>query len=259
MGVTDVPPRLITLLSDFGTSDPYVGVMKAAVHRLAPQATCVDLTHQIPPQNIGTASFWLAKSQTYFDAGTVHLAVVDPGVGTRRRPVAFEWSGQYFVGPDNGIFTDLLTAGSAIPPTRVVELDRAKIPASRRGTTFDGRDLFAPAAALLASGAPLTAVGAEVPPDSLLTSPTIFSPRHPKVRAIDHYGNLLTDAPAPENPEARVCLLGQRLIWCDTYESAPASTAVALRGSWGTVEIAVNQGSAAELLGAEIGTPIDVS
>lgn len=255
----EMDPRVITLLTDFGTRDPYVGVMKAAIHRLAPTARCIDLTHDVPAQNVSTASFWLAKSQPYFGPGTVHLVVVDPGVGTERRPVAFERGRQYFVGPDNGVFTDLLTERSETSISEAVELQRCRIPVERRGTTFDGRDLFAPAAALLVCGRSLSSVGTMVSTSSIVTSPEIFSPKHHKVRAIDHYGNLLTDAPIPDDPDAIVSILGQKLKWCSTYGAAPDDTVFALRGSWDTIEIAVNQGSAAEQLGAEVGTPIEVS
>ncbi len=250
--------RVVTLLTDFGIRDPYVGVMKAALHRLAPEVSAIDLTHDIPPQNIGVASFWLSKSQPYFEPRTVHLVVVDPGVGTERRPVAFEWADHFFVGPDNGIFTDLLTARPDVPPPVAVELDRTRIPSQRRGTTFDGRDLFAPAAALIATGQLLSTIGRPVPPRSLRISEQIYSCSRPKVRAIDHYGNLLTDAPIPVRRGAVVSILGRTLPWCATYAEAPPREAVAIRGSWGTIEVAVNQGSAAELLGATIGTPIRV-
>ncbi len=252
-----MPAPLITLLTDFGSRDPYVGVMKGVLLRTAPDARLVDLTHEIDRQDVSGGSFWLEKSAAYFPRGTIHLVVVDPGVGTTRRAIAFERSGQIFVGPDNGIFTDLLASGTSEWGSAVV-LDRALIhPNGRRGTTFDGRDLFAPAAALLARGEPLTALGPSTNPTTIATFPEIYDPARPRVRVIDHYGNLLTDAPSPIEDRS-VIIQGRSIPWATTYGDARDDGPIALRGSWGTVEIATNGGSAQQALGAVIGTQIEL-
>ena len=142
--------HLITLLSDFGLNDVYVGVMKGVIAQINPALTVVDLTHHIPPQNVTAAQFNLINAYPYFPDGTVHVVVVDPGVGGARRGIAARAGGHVFVGPDNGILAPTLRAAA---PAQIHRIDSARSRTSRRGTTFDGRDVFAPAAARLAGGA----------------------------------------------------------------------------------------------------------
>lgn len=252
---------VVTLLTDFGTRDPFVGLMKGVLAALAPAARPIDLTHELPPQDVAAGAFWLRQSVPYFPRGTVHLAVVDPGVGTNRRAVAFEARGQLFVGPDNGLFTDVLPEASAVhvlDPARLREVLRAALPDARpTSATFHGRDVFSPAAALLARGEPLTALGPELPEgrDGLQT----LGERPPRVEVIDRFGNLITNVPwRAEDGPARVSIRGRTLAWVRTYGEAPFGACVALLGSFGTVEIAVREGSAAETLGVGPREPVEI-
>ncbi len=239
--------RLITLLSDFGLNDVYVGVMKGVIAQINPTLTIIDLTHEVPPQNIQSAQFNLISAYPYFPTGTVHVAVVDPGVGGARRPIAVERTDGILIGPDNGIFTGLLDQA-----IRVVELTRAaywRIP--EPSNTFHGRDIFAAVAAHLASGASLTDVGEPIDPTILVQRPLpICIPTANRmmgsVQHIDRFGNVITNIPGNfiQNQSWSVAI-GKRIIpGCQTYGEVKAGEPLALVGSHGWVEIAVNGGDA---------------
>lgn len=250
--------RLISLLTDFGLRDPYVGLMKAVLARTAPGATLVDLSHDIPRHAIETASFWLDRCFSIFPQGTIHLIVVDPTVGSERRPIAVSLFGQIFVCPDNGVLSDvLLRAREAVMQTAVhaVQLDRAQLGAefTRTGTTFDGRDLFSPAAGKLAAGAALTDLGTAFPSRELVTLEVERRPTAARVRAIDLYGNVITDAPVAESGEQELWAMGRPIPFKNTYAEGALDELIAVRGSFGTIELSVNRGSAATLLDCQIG------
>ncbi|MHC5725640.1 MAG: SAM-dependent chlorinase/fluorinase, partial [Nostoc sp.] len=141
---------LVTLLSDFGDRDVYVGIMKGIIAQINRRLTVVDLTHQIPPQDIAAARFCLMNAYPYFPVGTVHVAVVDPGVGSKRRAIAVEFAQGFLVGPDNGIFSGVLSQSPAIAAVELTNLNYRRTPQPSK--TFHGRDIFAPIAANLASG-----------------------------------------------------------------------------------------------------------
>src|SRR5579883_443915 len=158
---------LITLTTDFGTSDHFVGVMKGVILRIAPRATLVDITHGITPFQINEAAFTIAEASRWFPKGTVHVVVVDPGVGTTRRPILVETAGQAFIGPDNGVFTLLYDAA----PCKVREITNPAVMLKHVSRTFHGRDIFAPAAAYYARGTVPSRFGKRI--DDALRSSTL--------------------------------------------------------------------------------------
>jgi S-adenosylmethionine hydrolase len=247
---------LITLLTDFGTADSYVAEVKAALLRAAPQATLVDLTHAVPPGDLRAAAYLLGRTWHRFPEGTVHLAVVDPGVGTPRAALAFGTAGHWFVGPDNGLFTPVLRDAAveivtlAIPPTAA--------------PTFHGRDLFAPAAAALASGTALQALG-----QPFLGIPHRLSYRDPhyegkslvgEVVYVDRFGTLVTNLTPEMVPDYAVIEIEGLDIGPlrRTFGDVPTGGLLAYLGSGGQVEIAVRDGSAARRLGMGVGGRIRV-
>ena len=247
------PSGVITLLTDFGITDPYVGVMKGAILGRFPRATLVDLTHAIAAQDIRAAAFWIERSYRWFAPGSLHLVVVDPGVGTARDPVALEVDGHLFVGPENGVFGAVLDQPG---PKRVHRIDPEKLGITELSSTFHGRDLFGPAAAVLAASADgaLERVGParEAPAGAPRTLGG-------SIVLTDHFGNLITDVRAEELPSAglwRVRVRGQALPVVRTYADAAVGQCVALLGSFGTLELAARNASAAELLGAGPGDAV---
>lgn len=254
---------LITLTTDFGPASRYVAQMKGVLCTRAPGASLVDLSHSISPQNIATAARLLAQAAPWYPPATVHLVVVDPGVGADRRVVAVEAIGQRFVGPDNGLFGWLADHGEL----RAVELDRERLDCPRESATFHGRDLMAPAAAALASGAELTSLGELI--ESVASLPTAPGPARSetsiacRVVEIDRYGNVITDLHrsamdgAPTDDRLRVALGEHETLglW-RTYGDQPPQTLLALVGSDGFVELAITNGNAAEMLDARVGDTV---
>ncbi|HIK54866.1 MAG TPA: SAM-dependent chlorinase/fluorinase [Synechococcales cyanobacterium M55_K2018_004] len=257
---------MITLLTDFGTRDIYVGVMKGAIAQINPALQVVDLTHEIPPQDLFAARFNLMSAFPYFPLGTIHVAVVDPGVGGARRAIALQLQTAFLVGPDNGIFSGILEQHPAIAAVELTNPSywRTSSPSS----TFHGRDIFAPVGAHLASGVPLSALGRAIAPDSLVSLP--LYPCEPTaagtmgtVQYIDQFGNLITNIPASLVSDS---CQGDKVThsWCiqlatttipaaTTYAAVPQGAPLALIGSHGWVEIAINGGNAQQKLGLCVG------
>ncbi len=252
----------ITLLTDFGDADIFVGVMKGVIRSIAPQAVLVDLTHAVPPQDVATAAFYLRMAYAWFPEGTVHLVVVDPGVGTSRRAIAATCEGHFFVAPDNGVLGELLHGRDF----RCVSLDEARYRLASTSATFHGRDLFAPAAAWLATGLPLERLGAPVTdPRPGVTVPATRGTEaiEGRVAWIDHFGNVVSNIPEswlPPDGERLTIRIGPlRLHGLHrTYAEAQEGEAVALINSFGFLEVAVNRGRAADLCSAALGTPVAV-
>ncbi len=243
----------VVLLTDFGLRDHYVGVMKGVIFSRVPEAVCVDLTHEIPPQDVRAAALTLRVSYPYFPEGSVFVCVVDPGVGTERRALVIRAVGRFFVGPDNGLFTPVLSAdpGAEI---RAVEAERFMLP--RASTTFHGRDLFAPLAAEILCGRPLSEFGPRITDPVRLEFPTpepIPGGLRVPVLYVDRFGNLICALRREEAPEGafRIVVEGERVPLVSTYAEVPPGTPLALWGSDGFLEIAVNRGSAAELFGKD--------
>ena len=245
----------VTFLSDYGTRDEFVGVVHSVIRSIAPHVTVIDLTHEIPAYDVRAGSLTLGRATQYLCPGVV-LAVVDPGVGTARRGIAVEVGGgqSYLVGPDNGVLSPALFALDA----QVVQL---VVPDSA-SPTFHGRDVFAPAAARLATGTALDELGERLLHPVRLRTP---APRrdangtlHGEVLTIDRFGNAITNLmPAPgSTPQAVVSGL-HTLRVVRTYAEAEDSEAVALVGSSGWLELAVRNGNAAATLGLRRGDPVE--
>ncbi|HSA55064.1 MAG TPA: SAM-dependent chlorinase/fluorinase [Gemmatimonadaceae bacterium] len=244
---------LITLLTDFGTADGYVGEMKGVLLSALPDATVVDVSHEIPPQDVELARLTVARYWRRFPAGTIHLAVVDPGVGSSRAALAVATEGRLLVGPDNGVLSPALL----MPGVRVVAL---AVPAGA-APTFHGRDVFAPAAAALARGAALESLGTPWPDPVVRRTPEPVREGNGALRgeviAIDRFGNLVTNLAGVRGGVVRIA--GQVLPVRRTYGDAPPAALVALVGSSGLLEIAMRDGSAADALGLTRGATLHVA
>jgi S-adenosylmethionine hydrolase len=235
---------LITLTTDFGNGSPYVAAMKGRLLAGCPEATLVDVSHSIAPFDIFVGAFVLWAGTRDFPSGSVHLAVVDPGVGGSRRRVALRLDGSWYVGPDNGLFGRVLDASEAV--AAALELH---VPPDA-SATFEGRDVFAPAAAALAAGVPLGSIG--VP---LEGEPARLPPRAPSVLWVDNFGNLVTSL-AP--PLGGLRIRGHQIhASARTYSEASPGTPFLYVGSMGLVEVGVREGRADELLGAGPGAPVE--
>ena len=242
---------VIGLLTDFGLQDHYVGVLRAVIAGIAPEALVVDVSHAVPPQSILAGQRLLRASVPYFPAGSIFLAVVDPGVGTSRRPMAVHRAERYFVGPDNGLFTPWLDG-------QAVELTAPEFRLPNVSATFHGRDVFAPAAAHLALGVPLERFG---PP---LTDPIRLDPPLPRtlpdgtivgeIGYVDRFGNLITNITGVSSGAVR--FRERELPLRATYGEAAPGELLALLGSDCEVEIAVRDGNAALALQALAGEQI---
>jgi len=259
------PSGVITLTTDFGLTDPFVGVLKGQVLVRFPQARMVDLTHDIPAHWPGEAGFWLARTFRYFPSGTVHVAVVDPGVGSARAIAAIEAEGHVFLAPDNGLLAPVLESCDAPVSRRVAPQVLERIGVGAVSATFHGRDIFAPLAAELAAGrlAP-AALGAPV---SDLTPGWIEEPVVERTQVsgavvtVDHFGNLVTNIDRRHLrsiPEATVRVAGRELPLRRTYADVRPGEYLALVNSFEVLEIARAEGSAAEGLGLARGAPVTV-
>lgn len=247
-------PAPIVLLTDFGTRDVYVGVMKGVIAGIVRHAPVIDLTHEVPPQDLRTAACSLLFSYPYFPVGSVFCCVVDPGVGTAREPVVLELEGEggliYVVCPDNGLATPLLDR-----VRRAVVLDDPAFHLPRASATFHGRDVFAPASAHLASGVSIERLGSRKEPGALVSLDWPQPTRQgdgwrAQVIHVDHFGNLVTnlagEAVSGDGREWRVHS-GSRTISgiSPTFAAVPIGEPVAYVGSSGYLELAIRQGSAA--------------
>lgn len=273
---------LIALLTDFGLADAYVGTMKGVMLSICPSAQLVDLTHHIAPQDVRAGAYVLSTAFRHFPPHTVFLIVVDPGVGTARQPVAVETAHGVYVAPNNGVLSYVLPHVEVRHAVEIAE-PRYALPGVSR--TFHGRDIFAPAAAYLAAGVPITELGPAVPelvkldpPRLEITPDTIQG----EVIHIDHFGNVITSigylawdgdtltlAPEPGSAPAEPLSFdaaAARIRVADmtingirpTYGAAEPGALLALVGSSGQLELGVNQGSAAARLGARTGDPVEL-
>ncbi len=260
------PTGLITLTTDFGTGSPYVAAMKGVILSINPAARIVDVTHDVPPQDIRAGALALDQVTRWFPAGTVHVAVVDPGVGTERQIVALELEGQYYLGPNNGLF-DCLARRSR--PTTIVAVTDPAYWLPEVSATFHGRDIMAPVAARLSLGLELAKLGHSVASLVALDWPEVqVMPGKitGSVQSIDSFGNLITDIKADALADAPTD--ERLLVECDehqttglyrTYGDQPPMTLMALVGSSGFVELAIVDDSAAAMLGIGKGAKVTLT
>ncbi len=244
---------VITLLTDFGTQDGYAGAMKGVIHAEHEGARIVDLTHEVAPQDVLGGAFALAQAAPFFPDGTVHVAVVDPGVGSARRAIVARGRGGLFVGPDNGLFT-FVADGPAWAIDRVP-------PEWRIHPTFHGRDLFARVGARLAAGArPEEFSSGTVAPERLKLPEPVRAGEElvGEVIHVDRFGNLITNLSGGEMGEAAVEIGGIQAVRATTYADVERGRLVAYTGSAGYLEVAVRDGSAANLLSAGRGVRVRV-
>ena len=252
--------RIITLTTDFGLGDWFVGTMKGVIAGLAPQTHVIDITHDVPAGEVRAGAFALAAAYRFFPKGTIHVAVVDPGVGTKRKAVAVQTADHCFVGPDNGVLSWALR-GEKVKSVRVLE-NRALFlrPLSQ---TFHGRDIFAPVAAYLSRGLSTKELGPVV--KDFVRLPWPEPRRRPgrtegEVIYIDRFGNAITNLPVDGSAECASCeILGKRRVVCPlktSYQSVSSGRPVVVPGSSGFLEVAINGGAAAKLLGLKIGSRI---
>jgi S-adenosylmethionine hydrolase len=252
---------ILTLTTDFGLHGSYVAEMKGVVLGLAPDAALVDVCHTIAPQAVAEGAFVLERLPGAFPIGTVHLAVVDPGVGTDRRLIAAEAAGQWWLGPDNGLFARVLRAH---PPSRVFTLTNPALRRVEVSSTFHGRDLLSPAAAHLLRGGDEYDLGPAIAPEDLVPLPDLdpiptASGLAGRVQFADSFGNLITNVPAGAlTGRAWAVSIGDRSIrrLARTYGEQAPGTLLALVGSTGYLEVAVVNGSAARTLGLGVGAGV---
>jgi S-adenosyl-L-methionine hydrolase (adenosine-forming) len=257
---------IVTLTTDFGLSDHFVGTMKGVIAGLAPEAQLVDISHLVSPFDIVEGAFVVAEAYRYFPKGSVHLVVVDPGVGTQRRAIVAEAAGQFFVAPDNGVLS-LLWARE--PKAKVREVTARRYFLKPVSDTFQGRDIFAPVAGRLAGGTPAARFGKRIEDYFRLASlePVRTGKRtwQGRILKIDHFGNLITNFAIGEfealRSHAFVFECGQRQIvdLARTFAEVKAGELSAIVGSAGYIEIVTNQGSAARLAACAAGAPVELT
>lgn len=262
--------NLITLTTDFGYKDPFVGMMKGVIYNINDSATIVDISHGIENQNILEGAFIISKSFKYFPDNTVHVVVVDPGVGSSRRPLLIASSGHYFVGPDNGVFSMIIEND---PFSRVFEVTEEKYFLKNISATFHGRDVFAPVAAWLSKGFSTGSFGSIIEDYTKIKIPPVER-RHSIVRGsviyTDIFGNIITNIPsavvdeilqqgiAPSNISIEICghkISGIRKCYADTKEGEPGI----IINSFNLIEIYSYLGNAAKALNAKKGDVVEIN
>lgn len=249
----------ITLLTDFGTRDGYVGAMKGVIASIFPGALVDDIGHDVPAGDVRSAALTLSRYWNRYPAGTTHVIVVDPGVGTERRALAAEADRRFFVAPDNGVLSRVL---DACRHARLVQVENPDFMLPEPSATFHGRDVFAPAAAYLARGVHLSRLGAPVTDPVRFDEPDVVDESGAlvgQVVSLDRFGNLVTNLPGTCLEEgADVEIEGRTIPVVRTYGEVPLDAVAALVNSDGRVEVAARESSAAEMLHADVGTPVRV-
>ena len=254
---------IITLTTDFGLADPFVGMMKGVMLGIAPGAQLVDVTHEIRSYDILEAALIVEGSYRYFPGGTVHVVIVDPGVGSDRRPMAASANGHIFVAPDNGVLSLVLHTDAVAAVTPAYQITNESLFGGRVSRTFHGRDIFAPVAAHLARGTSIESVG----PRILDFVKRPFPAPRPQgdrlvgtVLRIDKFGNIVTNLRLNDlGEEFSIVVAGLSITrMCGSFSEAEAGEFFAIEGSAGFIELALNQGSAADRLKVERGAEIEL-
>jgi S-adenosylmethionine hydrolase len=257
----------ISILTDFGTKDGNVGVMKGVIWGIAPSVQISDLSHDIAPQNVMEAAFVLGRAAPYFPAGTIHLVVVDPGVGTARRAMGAEVGPYKFIGPDNGVITRLVEyASSKAWSTTFFHLDKSAYWLPEVSHVFHGRDIFAPVAAHLATGVPLNDVGTPMDDPILLVLPKPTKSEGGivgEVIYVDHFGSLATNIRESDILSSDTVVVEIRDVKVEglvsTFGEKPSGSLISLFSSTGDLILSVVNGSASQVLGSEVGDRVIVS
>ncbi len=250
---------VITLTTDFGLRDGYVAAMKGAILAVAPEVSLVDVSHQVPPQDVASGAYLLAGAYCYFPAGAVHLAVVDPGVGSARRGIVVETAGYRFVGPDNGLFSAVFQRESE---WNAVEIRNAAYFRPEVSPTFHGRDIFGPVAAHLYNGVPPADLGPRIADPVRLDLWTVQEGDAGvigRIVHVDHFGNAISNLEKRSVGGGDVRVRVGECVFdgiCHTYADVPEGEALVLYGSDDTLEVAVNGGNAARKLGLRRGDRI---
>jgi S-adenosylmethionine hydrolase len=252
---------IITLTTDFGQTDSYVGTMKGVILSICPEAVLVDISHEIRPQSVQQAAYVLSTATPYFPEGTVHLVVVDPGVGTERRPVVVQTGRSLYVIPDNGVLGLVL---SQEPARRAIHLTEPRYRLARVSATFHGRDIFAPAAAYLARGTNPSQMGEPISPADLVSLTNLGPQPGPDgqwegaILHVDHFGNLITNLQLGKaKASISIVVKGHRIeALSNTFGDVEAGELVAYAGSSGHLEIAVRGGNAARALDLDVGDAV---
>ncbi len=251
--------KIITLTTDFGDKDYSVGVVKGVILSINPEVKIVDITHQLQPFNLVSAAFTLKNFYNYFPAGTIHLAVVDPGVGGKRKPILIQTDKYFFIGPDNGIFSWMEESIK-----RKIHLTNTKFFLNPVSSTFHARDIFAPAAAYLSLGVKIDEFGKSINKIAKLKIPSVQFKKNKligEIIQVDNFGNLITNI-QPENVKKRfgtVKIKGKKILSISqTFSNAPEGKILAYWGSAGFLEIGVNQGGAVGKLKAKIGERVEI-
>ena len=249
----------VTLMTDFGLRDHFVAAMKGVMLNITPELTLIDITHEIPRGDIHSGAFTLGQCCFYFPSGTIHLAVVDPGVGSHRKALAVEAGGHFFVAPDNGLLTHVLKAHEDFTAHEITAEQYFLKPVA---ATFHGRDIFAPVAAWMSRGVPLSQLGPPLPNPVRLPfkeqrreGDSII---HGTVLAVDHFGNLITNLKSSDAPRAfKIVADGRELHTLRrTYTDGAPGEIFVVAGSAGYLEIVMRDGSAAETLRLQVGASV---
>jgi len=259
-----MPNSVITLITDFGESDHFVGTMKGVILSLAPRARIVDITHQIAPYELNEAAFVLAQAWRYFPKGTIHVVVVDPGVGSARRPIIAAAGGHCFVAPDNGVLSMIYDAA----PAKVRIISNEQVMSKQISRTFHGRDIFAPAAAHLARGVPHARFGKVITDyvrcSSIKPARASQNAWTGTILKVDRFGNLITNLHVDDFPDVKTqpfeLRIGVERIHrlALTYAETEIGEVFVIVGSAGYLEVAANQASAAETFGCGAGAPLEL-
>lgn len=255
--------KIITLTTDFGNDDPFDGVMKGVILNIRPDAQIVDLTHNIAPQDIYQANFLLSECYQYFPKSTIHVCVVDPGVGSQRKPILIETKNCFFIGPDNGLFTSILEKEEIVS---VIELTEKKYWLPKISQTFHGRDIFAPVAAHLANGIELKSFGNKINEKDLIRLKLNKAVKTENgfngiVQYIDHFGNLISNIP---NDSVNGKILGNIKSYdfgglVQSFADADKNTLTAIKGSSGYIELFVFKDNAQKYTDAKVCDEIKIN
>jgi len=253
---------LITLTTDFGITDPFVAIMKGVILSIYPKAQIIDITHNIPPQDIAYANWVIRCSFHYFPKDTIHVCVVDPGVGTKRKPILLETTNHFFIGPDNGIFTSILEQQIIL---NAIELNKKEYWLKNISQTFHGREIFSPVAAHLASGIKPKDLGRSIDIKDLVRLPLYKTTKTNNgyvgsIQQIDNFGNLITNIPdtfVKKNIQGKINN-HEFIGLAENYTENESNKLFAIIGSHGFLELSVSRGSAAKLTNAKVGDEVEV-